>query len=169
MTKQQEIEIVKKLGEKYPELKAKNCIVGDGLFRKGSDKKILSIITDDNDKIQFHICNELRNKRKNIIVEKIEEKVEEKDKKVEEKVEEQIKEETTDEELNEILELDESKNNLENEYTNDKIPDDKLKNDYDSLLIEYNKLKAMMVKLENKMIDHEHYKKVYQCCICHGN
>ena len=35
MTKQQEIEIVKNLGEKYPELKAKNCIVGDGLFRKG--------------------------------------------------------------------------------------------------------------------------------------
>ena len=102
MTKQKEIEIVKKLTEIYPELKS--YIVKDGLFRKGSDKKILSIITDDNDKIQFHICNELRNKRKNNIVEKVEVKVEEKDKKIEEKVEEQIKEETTDEELNEILE-----------------------------------------------------------------
>ena len=53
MTKEEEVKIVAKLVEKYPELKSKNCKVNDGLFRKGSNKKILTIITDEEDKKLF--------------------------------------------------------------------------------------------------------------------
>ena len=129
MTKQQEIEIVKNLGEKYPELKAKNCIVGDGLFRKKSDKKILSIITDEEDKKLFHKCDNMRKVRHNIT----EEKVEEKDEKINEILEEQYKEETTDEELNEIIEehnkeetTDEELNEILEEQNKEETTDEEL-------------------------------------------
>ena len=64
MTKEEEVKIVAKLVEKYPELKAKNCIVNDGLFRRGSNKKSLTIITDEEDKKLFHKCIKMREERK---------------------------------------------------------------------------------------------------------
>ncbi len=49
------------------------------------------------------------------------------------------------------------------------ILDTKITDDYKQLLDEYKKLKSIIESLESKMINHEHYKLIYKCCICNGN
>jgi len=62
MTKEEEVKIVAKLVEKYPELE--KFKVKDGLFRKGSNKKVLTIITDEEDIKLFHKCIKMTEERR---------------------------------------------------------------------------------------------------------
>ena len=120
-------------------------------------KKLLEIIIDQDDKIKYEelFLNQskpnLQSKKVNKNVKKVTEK-----EKIDEKVED--KNEETEEE-----------NKEKNEEENEEILDTKIKEDYQNLLNEYNKLKKIIESLEGKMKEHEYYKQIYQCCICHGN
>jgi len=136
-------------------------------------KKLLEIIIDQDDKIKYEelFLNQskpnLQSKKVNKNVKKVTEK-EKIDEKVEDKNEE-TEEEKIDEKVEDKNEETEEENKEKNEEENEEILDTKIKEDYQNLLNEYNKLKKIIESLEGKMKEHEYYKQIYQCCICHGN
>ena len=125
-------------------------------------KKLLEIIIDQDDKIKYEELF-LNQSKPNLQSKKVNKKVKKvtEEEKIDEKVEDK-NEETEEEKIDEKVED-------KNEEENEEILDTKIKEDYQNLLNEYNKLKKIIESLEGKMKEHEYYKQIYQCCICHGN
>ena len=121
-------------------------------------KKLLEIIIDQDDKIKYEELF-LNQSKPNLQSKKVNKKVKKvtEEEKIDEKVEDK-NEETEEEKIDEKV-----------EDKNEEILDTKIKEDYQNLLNEYNKLKKIIESLEGKMKEHEYYKQIYQCCICHGN
>lgn len=192
MTKEEELQIVKELVEKNPEIKS--SVVGDGQFRKNSKGKIMKIISEEDKKLYLK-WEELRNQRKNTDKKEVKENTTKKSdnskkENTTKKIDNSKKESVVDDSNKEINDLKEEikhlkkvrsnlnhkfmEENKEKEqykemYENTKLKLDELIKEHHQVCVERNKLELTCEGHgwgKDKLKEFERYKEHYKKCEC---